>query len=86
MFESGQVTQKVKTEVELTLTDGSVLGGEMFMHADQRVLDLLNDDRRFVPFETFDGAISVINKSVIAKITPLEQGVRAAKAVVAFGH
>ena len=46
MFASdSNVTQKVKTEVELVLTDGTVLNGEMFMHADQRVLDIVNDDR-----------------------------------------
>ena len=41
-----KVTQKIKTEVELVLTDGTVLNGAMFMHADQRVLDLVNDERR----------------------------------------
>ena len=69
---SGNVTQKVKTEVELVLTDGTVLSGEMFMHAEQRVLDIVNDERQFVPFASFDGPIKVINKAMIAHITPLE--------------
>ena len=67
------ITQKIKTEVELVLTDGTVLNGAMFMHADQRVLDLVNDERRFVPFSRFDGPVKVINKAMIAQITPVER-------------
>ena len=68
-----KVTQKIKTEVELVLTDGTVLNGAMFMHADQRVLDLVNDERRLVPFASFDGPLKVINKAMIAHITPVER-------------
>ena len=67
------ITQKIKTEVELVLTDGTVLNGAMFMHADQRVLDLVNDERRFVPFASFDGPVKVNNKAMIAHITPVER-------------
>ena len=70
---NSNVTQKVKTEVELVLTDGTVLSGEMFMHADQRVLDIVNDDLKFVPFASFDGPVKVINKAMIAHITPVER-------------
>ncbi len=80
------VTQNVKTEVELVLTDGTVLNGEMFAQAAQRVLDIVNDDRKFVPFASFDGPISVINKAMIARITPIEQSVKFDEKVVAFGH
>ena len=83
---NGNVTQKVKTEVELVLTDGTVLSGEMFMHAGQRVLDIVNDDRKFVPFANFDGPISVINKAMIAHITPIERTVKSDENVVALKH
>ena len=74
MFSTNRkVTQKIKTEVELVLTDGTVLNGAMFMHADQRVLDLVNDERRLVPFASFDGPLKVINKAMIAHITPVER-------------
>ena len=68
---NSNVTPKVKTEVELVLTDGTVLSGEMFMLAGQRVLDIVNDERKFVPFASFDGPVKVINKAMIAHITPL---------------
>ena len=89
MFESSHyaqsVKQKVRTRVEVTLTDGSLMTGEMFVHADQRMLDILNDDRRFVPVESVEGAISCINKSVIAKVSPVAAAVNADEKVVAFG-
>ena len=58
-----------KTEVELTLANGKVLYGEMFLSADCQVIDLLNDDQQFLPFEDMNGAVSVINKTSIAMIT-----------------
>ena len=74
MFTATHVTQKIRTEVELTLTDGSVLAGFFFVHAEQRVLDIVNDDRAFLPFEHVDGQVTVLNKSLIAHIRPLERG------------
>ena len=59
--------------VEHVLTDGTVLNGAMFMHADQRVLDIVNDERGFIPFASFDGPLKVINKAMIAHITPIER-------------
>ncbi|MCH9018818.1 MAG: hypothetical protein IIA73_00410 [Proteobacteria bacterium] len=72
IFTATHVTQKTRTEVELTLTDGSVLAGFFFVHAEQRVLDIVNDDRAFLPFEDADGQLTVLNKSMIAHIRPME--------------
>ncbi len=73
MLVSKNDAQGIKTEVELTMTNGTVLHGEMFLCAEQQVLDILNGDRQFLPFEGMDGAVSVINKSAIAKITQYEK-------------
>ncbi len=72
MFTATHITQKTRTEVELTLADGRLLAGVLFMHDDQRVLDIVNDDRAFIPFEDADGQLTVINKSMIAHIRPME--------------
>ena len=69
MFISNNDVQGIKTEVELTLTSGKVLYGEMFLRAEQQVLDILNGDVQFLPFEGMDGALSIINKTSIAQIT-----------------
>ena len=83
---NSSVTQKVKTEVEIVLMDGAVLSGEMFLRSDQRVLDIVNDDRKFVPFASFDGPISVINKVAIARITQIERSAKSDDTVVAFSQ
>ncbi len=72
MFTATHVTQKTRTEVELTLTDGRFLAGVLFTHAEQRVLDIVNDERAFIPFEDADGQLTVINNSMIAHIRPME--------------
>ncbi len=61
--------QGIKTEVEVTMVSGSVLYGEMFIRDECQMLDILNGEQQFLPFEGMDGAVSVINKSTIAKIT-----------------
>lgn len=61
--------QGIKTEVEVTMINGSVLYGEMFLCAECQMLDILNGEQQFLPFEGMDGAVSVINKSTIAKVT-----------------
>ena len=85
MLISNNDAQGIKTEVELTMTNGSVLYGELFLCAEQQVLDILNGDRQFLPFEGMDGAVSVINKSAIAKITQYEKSDASDDNVIVFG-
>ncbi len=73
MFAATHVTQKTRTEVELTFADGRLLAGVLFTHAAERVIDIVNDDRAFIPFEDADGQLTVINKSMIAHIRPMER-------------
>ena len=84
MLVSKYDAQGIKTEVELTMTNGTVLHGEMFLCAEQQVLDILNGDRQFLPFEGMDGAVSVINKSAIAKITQYDKSDSNVKNLHAF--
>ncbi len=85
MLVSKNDLQGIKTEVELTMTNGKVLYGEMFLLAEQQALDILNGDAQFVPFEGMDGAVSVINKAAIAKITQYGGADADSVKLVAFG-
>lgn len=85
MLVSNEATQGIKTEVEVTMTNGLVLYGEMFLRAEQQVLDILNCEDQFVPFEGMDGAVSVINKTAIAKITQYGKAKSENVKIVAFG-
>ena len=47
--------------------------GSVFVSQQQRLPDLLNDDRPFLPFETSEGLIKIIRKSTIRSVTPSNQ-------------
>ena len=74
-FNSSSFRPKVAVEVKVTLTDGTALWGNFYRNPHDRVLDVLNDDRAFLPFADKDGAVSFITKSAIWKIVPLEQNI-----------
>ena len=70
---SDAVREKLAAEVELTLTDGSVLTGQFYLHVRQRILDIMNDERSYVPFTESKGEFYVLNKSIIARIKPIDE-------------
>jgi hypothetical protein len=73
MYSSSVVKQKHMAEVEVTLSNGSVLHGNFFLNPQERIIDMLNDDHHFLPFADGDGAITVVAKSAITSIRPSEQ-------------
>ncbi len=78
MFDSDSYTQfKVKIEVEIELQDGRTLLGHVFGAPKQRLSDLLNDERQFVPFENSAGLVTVLQKSAILRATPVQQAAQA---------
>jgi len=73
MYDSEAKLQKTKLNVEMEIDGGARLVGFVFVSQRQRLPDLLNDDRAFLPFETVDGLIKIIRKSTIRCVTPLHQ-------------
>lgn len=71
MYESDQKVEKNKVEVEVELDNGTRMLGALFIKQMQRISDLLNDLRQFLPFETSDGRILYLNKTTIAKVVQL---------------
>jgi hypothetical protein len=51
--------------VRVKMLDGSEVKGRIFLKQSDRVVDLLNDTRNFIPFENEETAIIVINKEAI---------------------
>lgn len=69
--------KQTRHKVAIRLDRGSVEGEElvyMFIAPDQRVTDVLNDEREFLPFERADGTVFAVAKRIIRCITPLEIG------------
>ena len=75
MFESDEKIDKWQVEVEVNLNGGERLLGILFVKPMQRLSELLNDSREFLPLQTTDGLIVHIRKSTIAKAVQLNQNV-----------
>ncbi len=68
------VVPKVRTDLEITLTDGTVLKGVAFVPEFHRVSDFMNNQAiQFLPFETESGEFRLINRAIIAQIRPFDE-------------
>jgi hypothetical protein len=44
----------------------------MFVYPTERVIDTLNDERAFLPFEQADGSVTIVAKKIIRRLSPME--------------
>jgi len=73
MMNRTQVKPKLKQEVEIALHGGETLAGNIFITPDQRVVDALNDERMFLPFQDTAGTLYMVNKQAVRFIKPAAQ-------------
>jgi len=78
MFDPGQKKARNKYAVEVELEDGKVQTLFVFVAPSTRVIDMLNDERMFIPFETTDGTIVIYKKQAIRRLTELFAAERSA--------
>ena len=72
MLESGR-TKKNRRKIAVNLDTGD--GEElvyMFVYPTERVIDTLNDERAFLPFERADGTVTIVAKKIIRRLSPME--------------
>ena len=69
---NSRIRSKYRVEVDIVLTDGTKLNGFVFVSSGERVQDLLNEDRLFVPLQFANQEILLINKTSIALCKPLD--------------
>ena len=62
-------------EVAVPRDDGSHFLGVLSLSQGQRVSDLMNDERNFIPIQLQGGSVVIQRKSAIAKVAPLDQHV-----------
>jgi hypothetical protein len=71
---SGKPIPKIAVEVEITRLDGSRIRGDVFIAANERVLDMLNGSNPFFPFRHADNRrVLLLGKASIVSIEPLDQ-------------
>lgn len=78
MFDSGPKKARNKYAVEVELDDGNIRTLFVFVAPGSRVIDMLNDERMFIPFEAGDGAIVIYKKSAIKRLSELFAAERSA--------
>ncbi len=64
-----RILPKAAVAVEVSLTDGTTFFGNIFVHNQARLSDVLNDDRKFLPVQGMDGKFLAIAKSFIKQVT-----------------
>jgi len=78
MFEKSQnIRERKKIRAFLKLNDGEPIEGYFFCMNNERVNDLLNDDRLFFPFQTIEGELLVVAKSSVAMAMPKDNAIEA---------
>ena len=73
MFESEKILSKINVEIEVHLDDGSQFLGMVSVRQGQRVSELMNDERQFLPIQMPKGNVVILRKTVILKVVPLDQ-------------
>ncbi len=63
------IVKKNKSDVKILLTTGEDFTGSVYLRKHERVIDLMNDDRSFIPISIDDDVIKVVNKTAIAEIS-----------------
>lgn len=74
MFDKAAVARpKKEFLVTVVLDTGDRFLGSVYLKYDERLIDLLNDDRAFIPVKRHDGATLIIAKSTIASMLEGDQ-------------
>ena len=63
------IVKKNKLDVNILLTTGEDFRGSVYLRKNERVIDLMNDDRSFIPISIDNDVIKVVNKVAIAEIS-----------------
>ena len=71
---NGTPIPKIAVEVEITRFDGSRVRGDVFIAANERVLDMLNGSSPFFPFrDASTRRVLLFSKTSIVTMEPLDQ-------------
>jgi hypothetical protein len=63
---------KVREFAQITLVDGTLLSGYVFVEATTRIQDLLNAPQPFFPFVDEKETILLINKNAVVRVHPAD--------------
>lgn len=73
--------KKLRQDISLKLSDGRKIDGKLFVGYNERILDVLNDKRTFIPVENDDGNLLIVAKTSIVSIDTHDVTAFASKAI-----
>ena len=73
---NSRTVPKNAVTVAISLADGTTVMAKTFVQRFSRVTDLLNDERKFISVQTFDGEVLALAKSFITHVALKEQDTR----------
>ncbi|GHF20485.1 hypothetical protein GCM10017044_14190 [Kordiimonas sediminis] len=85
MNEEVFAVSKKQIAVEIALTTGVELKGFLFVREGERLQDLLNDDRSFLPLEETPDNVTIIQKSSIANARAVSGAITRAADIPNYG-
>ena len=62
------IPAKDRYPVRVTMQNGVEMEGYIFVQSHERLIDVMNDDRTFLPFETKEDDFMILNKTGILQI------------------
>ncbi|MGF1545122.1 MAG: J domain-containing protein [Parvularculaceae bacterium] len=72
MFEKGVHSRsKLAIDVWVQLRDGDAFDAKVFVRRDERLIDLLNDERAFIPMSVAEDVTLIMAKTAITSITEI---------------
>ena len=79
MFQQDQKSKKNEVAVDIDLANGKTIECCFFAAHGQRLLDLMNDERSYIPYSNKEGKVTILQKSAIIQLTPVDQTLDEAK-------
>ena len=70
IYDEVMKTKRV-ADVELHFKSGTIRQGVFYVNIRQRPIEVLNDERKFIPFRCEDGDVLIVSKDIIAMVRPL---------------
>lgn len=74
MYDKSVHRSKNLIEVTFSMSDGELFDAYVFLRPDERLIDLLNDDRAFIPVKREDGPAVILAKTSIVSIVERQAG------------
>ncbi len=73
LYDIGTKNKKLRQEIVIKMLDGNIFCGKIFLGFNERIIDVMNDARHFIPVELDTHEIVILSKSSIMAIDALQK-------------